>query len=82
MGLGRRPHALESLLWRRLGAEPWSGPSRNAAVTALRELADLYEGPLRNRARARAFDHALVAMGEWPPIAPPSESSQDLGSKV
>ena len=23
MGLGRRPHALESLLWRRLGAEPW-----------------------------------------------------------
>jgi hypothetical protein len=82
MGLGRRPHALESLLWRRLGAEPWSGLSRNAAVTALRELADLYEGPLRNRARARAFDHALVAMGERPPIAPPSESSQDLGSKV
>jgi hypothetical protein len=79
MGLGRRPHALESLLWRRLGAEPWVGPSRGAAVTALRELADLYEGPLRNRARARAFDHALVAMGE-PAPAPPeaTESSQEM----
>jgi hypothetical protein len=78
MGLGRRPHALESLLWRRLGAEPWSGPSRAAAVTALRELADLYEGPLRNRARARAFDHALVAMGEPAPAPLPTESSQDV----
>jgi hypothetical protein len=80
-GLGRRPHALESLLWRRLGAEPWSGPSRGAAVTALRELADLYDGPLRNRARARALDHALVAMGEPPPIAPPTESSQDVSQE-
>jgi hypothetical protein len=78
MGLGRRPHALESLLWRRLGAEPWSGASRGAAITALRELADLYEGPLRNRARARAFDHALVAMGEPPPVPLPTESTEDL----
>ncbi len=78
MGLGRRPHALESLLWRRLGAEPWTGSSRAAAVTALRELADLYEGPLRNRARARAFDHALVAMGEPRPAPLPTESSEDV----
>ncbi len=82
MGLGRKPHALESLLWRRLGAEPWSGPSRGAAITALRELADLYDGPLRNRTRARAFDHALVAMGEPPPIAPPPDSSEDVAKKA
>jgi hypothetical protein len=76
--LEKRPHALESLLWRRLGAEPWSGTSRSAAATALRELAFLYEGPLRNRARARALDFALAALGELPRRVPESESSADV----
>jgi hypothetical protein len=71
-GLARRPHALESLLWRRLGAEPWNGASRAPAIVALRELAFLYEGPLRSRARARAIDFALAALGE-PPRAPAPE---------
>jgi hypothetical protein len=79
-GLVRRPHALESLLWRRLGAEPWSGGSRAAAVVALRELAFLYEGPLRNRARARAIDFALAALGDSPRRLPEPESSADLVS--
>lgn len=79
-GLVRRPHALESLLWRRLGAEPWSGAPRGAAVIALRELAFLYDGPLRNRARARALDFALVALGEPPRRIPEPESSTDLVS--
>jgi hypothetical protein len=79
-GLARRPHSLESLLWRRLGAEPWSGPSRDAALVALRELAVLYEGPLRNRARARAIDYAQVALGATPRKVPEPESSTDLVS--
>jgi hypothetical protein len=76
--LERRPHALESLLWRRLGAEPWSGASRAAAVMALRELAFLYDGPLRNRARARALDFALASLHEPPRRIPEPESSSDV----
>jgi hypothetical protein len=72
IGLAKRPHALESLLWRRLGAEPWDGASRAAAIVALRELAFLYEGPLRSRAKARAIDFALAALGE-PPRKPVEE---------
>jgi len=79
-GLVRRPHALEPLLWRRLGAEPWSGSSRAAAEVALRELAFLYEGPLRNRARARAIDYALAALGDSPRKVPEPESSTDLAA--
>jgi hypothetical protein len=79
-GLLRRPHSLESLLWRRLGAEPWSGASREAALVALRELAVLYDGPLRNRARGRAIDHALAVLGAPPRPIPEAESSTDLVS--
>jgi hypothetical protein len=61
-GLSRRPRALESLLWRRLGAEPWSGEGRAAAQAALRHLATLYDGPLQNAARARALENALAAL--------------------
>jgi hypothetical protein len=60
--LAKRPHALEGLLWRRLGAEPWSDDRRPAALAALRELGHLYAGPLKNRVRARALEHALGAL--------------------
>lgn len=62
-GLARRPRALESLLWRRLGAEPWKGGSEEAARAALAELSRLYAGPLRNAARARAMEHAKALLG-------------------
>lgn len=61
-GLARRPRALETLLWRRLGAEPWDGAARPAAKAALRHLVALYEGPRRNAVRARAMEHALAAL--------------------
>jgi hypothetical protein len=61
-GLARRPRALESLLWRRLGAEPWSGGGEAAARAALDELARLYAGPLRNPARARAMENAKALL--------------------
>jgi hypothetical protein len=79
-GLARRPHSLEGLLWRRVGAEPWGGASRQAAMTALRELAHLYDGRLRSRSRARAIDYALSALGEPPRPIPEPESSTDLVS--
>jgi hypothetical protein len=68
--LVRRPHALESLLWRRLGAEAWTGDREAAARAALAQLVRLYDGPLKNRVRARAIDNALAAMPA-PPASPP-----------
>lgn len=62
--LARRPRALESLLWRRLGAESWTGNARPAARAALKHLTALYDGPLRNAPRARALEHALAALPE------------------
>src|SRR5512140_218976 len=58
----RRPHALESLLWRRLGAEAWGGEREAAARAALAQLVRLYDGPLKNRVRARALENALAAL--------------------
>ncbi len=66
-GLARRPRALESLLWRRLGAEPWTGGGEAAAKVALDELARLYGGPLRNAARAGAMQHARELLGGGSP---------------
>jgi hypothetical protein len=63
-GLTRRPRALETLLWRRLGAEPWTGAARPAARAAIRHLVALYNGPIRNAIRARAMEQALGALGE------------------
>jgi len=62
VALARRPHALESLLWRRLGAEAWTGDREAAARTALSQLVRLYDGPLKNRVRARAIDNMLAAL--------------------
>ena len=62
MGLHRRPRALESLLWRRLAAEAWSGESRHAARAALKHLSNLYAGPLRNAPRAKALENAVEAI--------------------
>jgi hypothetical protein len=61
-GLVRRPRALESLLWRRLGAEPWSGPTRASAKRVASHLARLYAGPLRNSLRARAMERAVESL--------------------
>ncbi|HZU85719.1 MAG TPA: hypothetical protein VE987_22485 [Polyangiaceae bacterium] len=55
--LGRRPHGLETLLWRRLALIPWE-QSREATRASLDALRSLYEGPLRSGVRARAIAHA------------------------
>lgn len=63
-GLSTRPRALESLLWRHLAATSWVGPSREAACASLEALRALYEGRLRNSARARALAHARDALAK------------------
>ena len=68
LALARRPRALESLLWRKLSADPWTGPARPAVVAALRHLAGIYMGARRSAVRAKAIEHALHALGE-PPAA-------------
>jgi hypothetical protein len=60
-GLGRRPRALEALLWRHLGSAPWA-QSRDATRAALDVLRTLYEGPLRNPVRARVMANARDAL--------------------
>jgi hypothetical protein len=64
VGLAKRPRALESLLWRHLGVAAWTGASRPAVRASLDALRVLYEGRLRNTARARALAHARDALGE------------------
>ena len=65
-GLSRRPRALESVLWRRLGNAPWL-ESKEATRETLDALRTLYEGPRRNGLRARAITQARDAMGLPPP---------------
>jgi len=74
-GLVHRPHALESLLWRRLSARPWEGADAAAAHAALRALSELYATrALRHPTRARALAHALAALGAAPPAPSPSST--------
>ena len=61
-GLSRSPRALEKLLWRRLGSEPWSGETLPAARMALEALAVLYAHSLHDHVRARALEHAVQAL--------------------
>lgn len=56
-GLSRRPRVLENVLWRRLGADPWSAETRAATVAAVRELEHLYHRRLKSPPRARALAH-------------------------
>jgi hypothetical protein len=54
-GLGHRPRALESLLWRHLAQGPLTPDSREATRAVLDALRTLHEGPLKNAVRARAL---------------------------
>jgi hypothetical protein len=55
-GLQHRPRTLESLLWRKLGAEH---TSRETTVAALKGLAAVYAQRPRHAVRARAVDNVL-----------------------
>lgn len=64
-GLSRRPRTLETLMWRRLGAEPWTGESANATKAALKQLIAIYTQKRRSALRARMAERALEAMEQW-----------------
>ncbi len=68
--LHRRPRALEDILWRHLGAAPWTnGAARDAAIASLRALEEVYARRPRTRLRAKAVEHVLAALGEAKPQA-------------
>jgi hypothetical protein len=60
--LARHPRSLESLLWRRLANEEWTGEGRAAAVAALKHLVALYTDERRHAVRAKALEHAIAAL--------------------
>ncbi len=81
-GLARKPHALESLLVRRLGATKWSDEAVTKAL--LEELHALYQGRLRSVARAQMIGRALEHVTGAGPAseASPSEGGSDRLSPI
>ena len=67
----RRPRALESLLWRKLSSDPWSGATREPARAALGHLVALYDRRRRTSIRARALAHAIAHLAGDGAQAPP-----------
>ncbi len=61
-GLSKKPRALEKLLWRRLGSEPWTGETREVAKLGLAALSQVYANGLRDRIRSKALAHAREAL--------------------
>jgi len=61
-GLEHRPRALESLLWRKLGADPEHAPSLEATRAALVGLEKIYRARPRHAVRARAVDRILTQL--------------------
>jgi hypothetical protein len=61
-GLSTRPRTLEKVLWRRLARTPWTGDATDASRLALETLARLYHGPLRDKVRAKALEHAAKSL--------------------
>jgi hypothetical protein len=53
--LAPRPDLAESVLWRRISALPDDDEHHDAFVATLRALTMLYEGPLRDRGRAKVL---------------------------
>lgn len=64
VGLSRRPHELESLLWRRLGSSDWDEEAMPVLTVCLEELAHLYGTRLHQGARARALRFALARIAK------------------
>lgn len=67
-GLGRRPRALDAVLWRRLAGEPWTAAAgttagtHEAVLATLDALRAVNDGPLRRPLRAKFFAHARDAL--------------------
>ena len=66
-GLARRPRLLETLLWRRLGAEPWMNDHRDATRATLTHLHAIYTKSRRSMMRAKMVERALEAIDSTAP---------------
>ena len=62
--LADRPRALEKLMWRFLATTSFEEPTRDAALVALRALAQSYGKRPRFQPRQRALEHVLAALGD------------------
>lgn len=71
--LARRPRGLEALLWRRLSEARFQGAQREASLTALASLVQLYDRTPKQRAKASALRHVLRELD--PAFAPEEPSS-------
>ncbi len=63
MALAPRRHLLEKILWRRLAHLPWDDAHAPAARAAAVALAGLYQGKLRDRARAEVLRRLAERLG-------------------
>ncbi|MEO8874354.1 MAG: hypothetical protein ABI461_02105, partial [Polyangiaceae bacterium] len=81
-GLARRPRILETLLWRRLGAEPWTGDCANATRAAIRQLIAIYTGNRKSALRARAMERALASLQSQELEARVAISAQDVAESA
>jgi hypothetical protein len=76
--LERRPRILETLLWRRLGAEPWTGDHAKATRAALRQLISIYTTKRRSALRARAMERALAAIETLESKSPEKQADREV----
>jgi len=80
--LTRRPTSLETMMWRLLAAQPWTGDHRPPAIAALRVLTDVYGRRHRTQVKKQAIEHLLAALGEPPPdgvTSAPAGAAGDSG---
>jgi len=76
-GLARRPRILETLMWRRLGTESWTGEHASATRAALKQLIAIYTTKRRSALRARAMEKALLALEVTEPKSPEKQAVLD-----
>jgi hypothetical protein len=77
-GLERRPRILETLMWRRLGTEPWTGEHAKATRAALRQLISIYSTKRKSALRARAMERALSALEATETKSPEKQADLDV----
>jgi len=79
-GLARSPRVLEALVWRRLGAGPWTGPAREVAEALVAQLVTVYDASSKTRPRARALEHMLAALAPKAAPAPEKAAREAAGA--
>lgn len=61
--IGRRPRALERILWKRLAVAEWDGDQRAVAAACATGLHDIYASRLHDRARSAVMRKLAAQLG-------------------